>query len=111
MTLVEQIEYINKVKERIESENLYGFNTFNQLSYSLYYVKTKHQFIEFTQYSDVSEYVQDSMIIGIVNPDSLTYCIICKLEDFLSNYFWDMINPTPEEKVMWKLQFGFDWFF
>ena len=35
----------------------------------------------------------------------------CSLEDFLSNYFGDMINPTPEEKVMWKLQFGFDWFF
>ena len=35
----------------------------------------------------------------------------CNLEDFLSNYFGDMINPTPEEKVMWRLQFGFDWFF
>ena len=111
MTLVEQIEYINKIKDRVKSENLYGFNTINQLSYSLYDIKTKHHFIEFTQYSTASEHIKDSMIIGVVGLDSLTYCITCKLEDFLCNYFDDMINPTPEEKVMWKLQFGFDWFF
>lgn len=99
MNLSEQIDYINKIKEKVESENQYGFDTFGQLSYSLYNIKTKHHFIEFTQYSTASEHVKDSMIVGIVDPDSLTYCITCELEDFLSTYFYDMVNPSPEEKV------------
>ena len=104
MTLVEQIEYINKIKERVEVYESYEFVTRNQFHYILFDLRTKLPLLEI-------RYGWKDFELHVFDYNTTPPYISCQLEDFLSNYFCDMVNPTPEEKVMWKLQFGFDWFF
>ncbi len=104
MNLSEQIEYINNIHYRIIEQQEFGFVTNAQLKYLVYDAKTCNARIRFEQKTD-------NMWLSIYDPDKHEPFMTCSLEDFLSNYFGDMINPAPEEKVMWKLQFGFDWYF
>lgn len=107
MTLSEQVEYINKIKDRVLEYEEYEFVTRNQFYYVLFDLRTKLPLLEIRYgWKDFELQVFDFFDYNTTKPH-----ISCRLEDFLSNYFGDMINPTPEEKVMWKLQFGFDWFF
>ena len=101
MTPVEQIEYIWKVFDKSKMIG-YGVSILQPLHYQVYDIETDIFMFEIQCYDDVSQ-----LTVKLNGVDYLE----CNLEDFLSNYFGDMINPTPEEKVMWKLQFGFDWFF
>ena len=100
MTPAEQIDYVNKVFNKSEEMSYYTF-TFKHLHYQVC-DKSARLMFELQCYDDTSQ-----IAIRLNGGDYLN----CSLEDFLSNYFGDMINPTPEEKVMWKLQFGFDWYF
>jgi len=104
MNLSEQIDYINKIKEKALEYEDYDFVTRNQLHYILFDLRTKLPLLEF---KGLLCYFK----LGVFDYNTTKPYMSCRLEDFLSNYFGDMVNPTPEEKVMWKLQFGFDWFF
>ena len=104
MNLSEQIDYINKIKEKILEYEEYEFVTINQFYYVLFDLRTKLPLLEI-------RYRWKGFELQVFDYNTTKPHISCRLEDFLSNYFGDMINPTPEEKVMWKLQFGFDWFF
>ena len=110
MTLPEQIEYINKIKDKVTTQEKFTFNTVRHLIYVIENRVKSRERITFslpTKSDHLTEFW-----ITIVDPDARSgWLINCSLEDFLSNYFGDIINPTPEEKVMWRLQFGFDWFF
>jgi hypothetical protein len=100
MTLSEQIDYVNKVFNKSEE---IGYDTFvfKPLHYQACDKATRLMF-------EIQCYDDSSQITVKLNAGEY---LNCSLEDFLSNYFGDIINPTPEEKVMWRLQFGFDWFF
>ena len=104
MTLPEQIEYINKIKDKVSECENYNFIVKNQFHYLIFDKKANLPLVEFKCY------LKDSFELYIFNYNTAN-SISCSLEAFLCNYFYDMINPTPEEKVMWKLQFGFDWYF
>ena len=104
MTLSEQVEYINKIKDRVLEYEEYEFVTRNQFNYVLFDLRTKLPLLEI-------RYGWKDFELHVFDYNTTKPYMSCKLEDFLSNYFGDIINPTPEEKVMWKLQFGFDWFF
>ena len=104
MTPAEQIEYINKLRNKVLGYEDYEFVTRNQFNYILFDLRTKLPLIEI-------RYGWKDFELHVFDYNTTKPYMSCKLEDFLSNYFSDMINPTPEEKVMWKLQFGFDWFF
>ena len=101
MTPAEQIDYVVKVFDRSKMIG-YGVSTLQPLHYQVYDIETDRFIFEMQCYDDSSQIT--------VKLNAGEY-LSCSLEDFLSNYFGDMTNPTPEEKVMWKLQFGFDWFF
>ena len=103
MNLVDQVEYLNKFKEKILEYEDYDFVIKNQFYYILFDLKTKLPLLEFRGYV--------TFRLSIFERNTTKPFMSCDLEDFLCSYFGDMINPTPEEKVMWKLQFGFDWFF
>lgn len=104
MTLVEKIVYIIKIKDKVLEYEDYDFVTRNQLHYILFDLRTKLPLLEFKGWLCYFK-------LEVFDYNTTKPYMSCQLEDFLSNYFGDMINPTPEEKVMWKLQFGFDWFF
>ena len=110
MTLPEQIEYINRIKEKVLEYESYEFVTINNLNYAIFELSTKMPIISLTQQTSY-ERREDMFLIKAGSPYEANFCVTCMLEDFLCTHFSDMINPTLEEKVMWKLQFGFDWFF
>ena len=110
MTLVEQIEYINKIKDKVTESGKYRFETHGILNgYLVIKILTNSCVMRIERLN-----LNETFNIICFNPDNKTDIkdyINCSLEDFLSTYFCDMVNPSPEEKVMWMLQFGFDWFF
>ena len=103
MNLSEQVDYINKIKEKVLGYEDYDFVTRNQIYYILFDLKTNLPLLEFRCHG--------TFRLSIFERNTTKPFMSCYLEDFLSTYFYDMVNPSPEEKVMWRLQFGFDWYF
>ena len=110
MTHVEQIEYINKIKDKITESGKYRFETHGQIHGYLLIDKRLNSCVMRIERTGL----QESFDVICFNPDDKsdsTFYVNSSLENFLSTYFCDMINPSTEEKVMWRLQFGFDWYF
>jgi len=110
MNLSKQIKYINKIKDKTNTQEKFTFNTVGHLSYVIENRIKSRERITFSLPTKSDH--PTGFWITVVDPNTRSgWLINCTLNDFLSTYFYDMINPTPEEKVMWKLQFGFDWYF
>ena len=110
MTLVEQIEYINKIEDKVSKSGNYRFETHGQVQgYLLIETKSNSCGMRIERLN--LQEVFNVICFNSEDKEDINCYVSCSLEDLISNYFGDMINPTPEEKVMWKLQFGFDWFF
>ena len=108
MTFVDQIKYINRIKDEVSKSGNYRFETHSQLQGYLLIEKKSDSCIMRIERLNLRE-IFNVVCFNSEDKEDINCYVNCSLEDFLSNYFGDIINPTPEEKVMWKLQFGFDW--